>query len=385
MTIASDARYRSVQLSFNNNDATGGEILQLFAKPTGGAWSLARTFPVGTDEQVTTWEGALPVTDYALAIRYLNAQVPAVGYESQDPDAWTAATAAQSKGTVETSSAAVAWVDGVFLGAAQPVTLRWASAQLGVPYLLEKDAGAGFVTVAADYVGTSYAYTVPPGELDTTVTFRLTARRGAVVGPTAGTLDVLMTVVVGQPVITTHTFSEATAKVSLAWSAATAALQYVVEKNAGAGWVTVGTVAGLSLDYAILPAEANHDVDFRVTGQNGAVSGTPSAAVTVACTMTIGVGSVDALSELPCSLSGLPQRLTGTNTPPSGAVVSNQVECSVDGAVVETVTIGAVATTFNTSCFSGSNLVGHTGSARIRGVGSGGVFGLWSAPYTVVL
>lgn len=288
MTIAADPRYRSVRLVFDNNDARGNENVQLYAKALGGDWALARTFAVAGAEQETTWDTALPVTAYDIAFRYVSGNVPAVGYEGT-PDAWTAPTAAGSKSTVNTTSAAVAWgAAPSFVNAATPINLVWSSAQQDVPYLLEKDVGAGFVTVVSGLVATSYQYTIPGAELGTTVTFRVTARRGAVVGTTAGTLAVPMFITVGQPTWASATFSPATRVAALAWNAASNATTYLLEKNAGAGWTTVATLGATSYNYPVPDAEINTTVQFRVTGQNGATSGTVSATQNLAMTIVVG-------------------------------------------------------------------------------------------------
>ena len=265
--------------------------MQLFAKPAGGAWSLALTVPVAGAEQSITWDLALPLTLYSLALRYVNATTPGAGYESADPDLWTAASAAGAKTTVTTTSATVSNFAGAFVSAALPVPLTWESAQLGVPYLLEKDVGAGYVTVAADLVATSYPYTIPAGELGTTVAFRVTAKRGAVVGPSA-TLSVEMAIVIGTPVLAVPSFSAATKRVSLSWTAATSATSYRIEKNPGSGWSTIATVAALTSEYTISSAEANTTLSFRVTGLNGAVVGTASTPQSVACTIVIGTSTL---------------------------------------------------------------------------------------------
>ncbi len=287
MSLAADPRYRSIRLAFTNNNARGNELVQLFARITAGAWTLVRTFAVAGAEQVTSWDTALPVAFYDLAERYVSGGVPAVGYEGS-PDDWTAATAAGSKTTVTTSSADVAWVGGSFVDASTPVNLQWTSAQQDVPYLLEKDIGAGFVTVAADLVANNYQYTIPGAELGTTVTFRVTARRGAIAGPTAGTLDVPMFITVGQPTWASATFDPMTALVALVWNAAANATTYILEKNTGAGWSTVATLSATSFSYPILQAEVNTTVQFRVTGQAGTFTGTPSATQNVAMTTVVG-------------------------------------------------------------------------------------------------
>ncbi len=200
--ISADARYRSVLMQWVNNEQTGSEIVQVFARALGGSWNLVMSIAVGGGpEQSAVWDTAAPLTQYDLAFRYMNGVTPAVGYESSDPDSWTAATAPGSKASVTTSSEAVSWVSGSFTSPSAPVNLVWTSVQQNVPYLLEKsnDGGSTWTTVASGIVANTFAYAVPPGELNTTVEFRVTAENGLIVGPTAGVLSVAMMITIGTP------------------------------------------------------------------------------------------------------------------------------------------------------------------------------------------
>lgn len=280
MTISADPRYRTVSLAFVNNGALGDEVVQVFAKASGSIWSLVRSFAVAGGNQVSSWDSALPLTAYDVAMRYVNGSVPAVGYEGE-PDDWTAITAPQSKSTVTTTSAGVSWVGGVFVDASTPITLSWSSSQQGVPYLLEKNAGSGWVTVASDLVATSYVYTVDPAELGLTVDFRVTAQRGLVVGPSAGVRSVPMYIALGTPVLA-GTLDPTTNIVHLTWSAASGAAFYILEKNVnGAGWVTVSGVNPTAYDYTPLSSEIGIPVAFRVSANSGSSTGSPSNVVTL--------------------------------------------------------------------------------------------------------
>jgi len=287
MSLAADPRYRSVRVTWKNYDAQGGEYVQIFAKAAGGSWAVVQTVPVADLDQGADWATALPLTAYDLAMRFVNGTVPTEGYEG-DPDSWTAATAAQSKSTITTTSANITSFAGTFVSAGQPVNLVWASAQQNVPYLLEKNAGAGWVTVISGLVANSYAYTIPAGELNTTVQFRVTAQRGAVSGPTLS-CNVTMAITVGTPTWASASFAGATGTVSLAWNAAANATQYLVEKsvNGGASWTTLVVQAGLSYSYVISSGEANLTMKYRVTGQQGSYSSAASAVQDVATTIAI--------------------------------------------------------------------------------------------------
>lgn len=290
MSLSVDARYRTLTVSWVNHDALGAETVQVFAKPLGGAWSLVRSAPVMGVSQSTSWTTALPVQSYDVAIRYVNGGVSGVGYAGTDPDTWTAATAPGARTTMNTRSEVVTWVGGTFVNAATPIPLQWTSAQLGVPYLLEKNPGTGWVTVAAGLVDTTYLYTIPGAELSTTVQFRVTAQRGAIAGPSV-TASVAMIVTVGVSVLAVPSFNTATRVASFSWSAATNATGYRLEQstNGGSSWSTVVLQAGLTYGYNVPDAEINTTVQFRVFGTNGAISGAASNVQSVA--MTVAVGS----------------------------------------------------------------------------------------------
>jgi hypothetical protein len=287
--LASDARFRSVGLLWTNNLAVGDEIVQIFTRPVGGAWSIALSVPVGGSSQSATVSTFLPLTDYEIGLKFVRGSTSAVGYNG-DPTTWTAGTAPGSQQVVTTSSAPVNWVSGSFVDAATPIALTWASDQLNVPYLLEKDPGTGFVTVVSDLVATSYPYTIPPAELGTTVTFRVTAQRAAIVGPVAvPDRAVDMFIVVGQPAWVSAVWNSGTGIVALDWTDAANATSYVLEKtlNGGASWLPVATVSPSNYNYAPPVGEYNTTVGFRVTGKNGALSGPVSLTQNVILTIVL--------------------------------------------------------------------------------------------------
>jgi len=389
MSIAADTRYRNVSVSFLNNDQDGSELVQLLARPSGGNWSVQRTFPVAlTGDQEEAWATALPLTLYDVALRYMIGQTAAVGYESSDPDVWTSPHAAGSKGTVTTGCAAATGLDGTYTGAV--LRLTWACAQQNVPFLVEKSADgvSGWTSVVSDLVATAYDYTPAGGELNTTVYFRVTPKRGSVAGVVGGAVAIYVGIQVGQPTITSATFSDETAKVSLAWSAASSALQYIIEKDTGGGWTTVATVSTLTYDYSILSAEVNTTIDFRVTGKNGSVLGTPSTTASVPCPMVIGVPTLAALVKGPSGIGPSVTWSVTSNpfTPASGPVVSHQVEWSESGVPVLTQSVSATASFLSyTTALSYPSVHGVTVSVRARGVGAGPIYGAWTTPITIVV
>jgi hypothetical protein len=267
--IAADTRFRRIEVSWDNNLALGNETVQLFLKVAGGSWNIALSVPVVGAGQSAALDTALPVSDYEVAIRMTRLGGTTAGYEGNDPDAWTAATAPGAKALVTTTSAAVAWTGGSFVSNSAPVVLTWASAQVGVPYLLEKDAGAGWVTVAADLVATSYSYTIPAPELGTTVDFRVTAQRGSIVGPTAGVRSVVMDIIVPSPAWLSATFSPSTAIMALSWTSV-AASQYQLESSPdGVAWSARGTFPQSTTSAWLTPTSAEltaGQLFFRIRG-----------------------------------------------------------------------------------------------------------------------
>lgn len=330
MSLSANALYRSVSLSWNNYDASGSEFVQVYAKPSGGSWSLVLTVPVAGLDQTAEWGTALPLTAYEIAMRFVNVTVPTAGYEGADPDLWTAPTAAQSKTTVTTGCAAVTGLAGSFVNAASPVALSWICAQQGVTFLLEKNIGAGWVTVASGLTAQSYPYPIPGAELATTVQFRVTPRNGATSGTTSDAVSIYMGIIVGTPTWVSGTFAPTTASVTLTWLAATNALAYLVEKsaNGGASWSALATTGSLTLTSQITAAEANLTMKYRVTGQNGTVSGTPSAAQDVATTIAVGAPSnLQVVQAAPGSWY-----LSASWDAGTGSIVSYWLEASEDGA-----------------------------------------------------
>ncbi len=305
MSLAADPRYRSVTMQWQNNAETGTELVEVFAKPSGGSWGLVRTLAVGVTEQSATWDTAAPLTHYDLAMRYANKSTPAVGYESNDPDLWTAPTAAGSKSSVTTSSESVAWDTPIV--SATIATLKWTSAQQNAPYLLEKslDGGGSWSTVIANLIATSYAYTIPGGEANTTVRFRLTAQRDATVGPTAGTLDVFLGLAVGVPdlVALSATMSPGNAfPISLfayvSWSrtltGATATFAKLRHRDSGGGaWIEDATVAFSAVAIQDVPAQVDGFVPVGiVTGIVTAPTGSSETEVQVALGISDGAGGI---------------------------------------------------------------------------------------------
>lgn len=329
MTLAADARYRVVTGPFVNNNQEGNEVVQLLAKPAGGIWSVVRTFAVGAENQQASWETALPVTAYDMAMRYLVASVPAVGYESSDPDEWTAPTAADSKSTVTTTSAPATGLAGSFNQSTGKLNLSWACAQLEVPFLLEKSVdGSSWSTVIADLVATSYQYTPSGGELNTSLYFRVTPRRGSVSGPVGSSVLLYMGVQVGTPTWIAGTFNNALPlNVALSWNAAQDALTYQIERssNGGSSWSVIATVSTTTYNDAIDSSLTNKTLKYRLTGKNGSFTGSTSSVQDVDTTVVI--TSAVLLTAVQQGGAGS-NRIAVTFTPASGPV---QVQTVTNG------------------------------------------------------
>lgn len=300
--VAADTRFRRLDVSWDNNEALGNETVQIFLRAVGSSWNIALSVPVGGSSQSASLDTVLPLTEYDVAIRYFRLGATGVGYESADPDQWTAPTEAGAKGNITTTSAAVAWTGGSFTGASNPITLTWASAQAGVPYLLEKNPGSGWVTLASEYVGTSYTYVIPTVELNTTVQFRLTARRGAIVGPTAGTYSILMDIVVPPPSWVTSTWSAANGAVTLVFTTQQG-LSYEWQKSPDAlAWAAVSSLPTAtqtthSTVYAPTTAEVTvGQLYFRVRARQGAYTSDWAVTAAVALTLNLPAPNITAVS-----------------------------------------------------------------------------------------
>jgi hypothetical protein len=371
--LATNPAFRSVNLQWTNNGQTGTEVVQIFAELAGsGGWSLVLTVPVtNISDQQTTWDTALPVAEYNLAMRYVNTPTPATGYENTDPDLWTAPTAAGSKGTVETTANAVTWGSAAFVNAATPIALNWSSAQNPGVYLLEKsnDGGSTYTTVASDLVANGYSYAIPSGELGTTVIFRLTAQRDAIVGPSAGTLAVTMALTLSAPTWNSATFSVATGWITLSWNAGANSNLTAVQKSndGGVTWTTIATTAILTYTYVPQSSEYNTTLDFRLIGESGATQGPPSTTESVPLTVPLGAPVVSSVTWSAGGALGYGTIFVGVSDPGAtgwmvrfGSMNGSWVYSVVSGAATVQVPVSPPNPNWGTSAggppASGSNL-----------------------------
>lgn len=303
--LAPNPLYRAIHCEWTNNEASGSELVQLLVRLSGSSWLPISIFAVSGLDQTAAWDTALPLAEYDLAMRFLNGATPAVGYESDDPDDWTAATAADSKSTITTSCEPVAWVSAVYSGGIE--TLTWTSAQQGVPYLLElsTDGGVTYTTLAANLVATSYAYPVPTGQLNTTVRFRLTAQRDLIVGPTAGTIDAFLGIAVGIPTLVAARAYSTVVGINTQWTytayvswlkgtatAAAAFIQLQYRDHVGPGpWIAGPVAAFAAPDVGSVPVQPDGFVPVGIATFTTAADRDSSALdVQVALGVTDGSG-----------------------------------------------------------------------------------------------
>ena len=208
MTIASDAHYRSIALGWTNHAQIGTDVVQIFARPRDGAWSIVSS--VGVDpgsSQTASWDTALPVCYYDLAVRYIESGVVKTGYEGSDPDAWTGATVAGSKQTLTTSCAAFSISTCTYdvSGGVGIVTLVAASSQIGAPIEWQKSTNGGSTWTSIGFSTSSYAfnYNVTVGETDSVLLFRVRPYRASstpVTGAFSGYSGVYCGIRIGVPV-----------------------------------------------------------------------------------------------------------------------------------------------------------------------------------------
>lgn len=303
MSIAADPNYRSVHIQWLNVDAVGDEKVQVLTRPTGGSWGVSMATAVSIGEQELDWDTALPLTTYDIALRLTRGGAPTTGYDG-DPDFWSAPTAAQSKGSVLTGCAPITDLTGTFVNASTPVSLEWVCAQLGVTFKMEKstNGGATWTVLATGMTGRSYAYTVPVGEVGTTVMFRVTAMNGATAGPYL-IAWIAMQITIGATVLTAGAFDPATGRVGLSWTQPTNAQYVRIEANyGGTGWGTIGTfVPPGTLSYTVsVPTQyINTVVQYRASGQNGSIVGPYSNVANVDCAISLGAPVLSASYNTP--------------------------------------------------------------------------------------
>lgn len=91
----------SIQVTIDNVDAEGDELMEMWAKPSGGSWTKNDTvFVTGDPQQVENLNDLTPGTDYDLAFRYRRGTSYTAGYESDDPSQWPSESRATATTTL---------------------------------------------------------------------------------------------------------------------------------------------------------------------------------------------------------------------------------------------------------------------------------------------
>lgn len=176
---------READFTWDAHALIGGEVAEIFVKPDGGAWELKGT-GLAADEAVTL-PGFKALLHYIFAIRFTKDGLAASGYESADPDDWTADTAPDAKGDFTTSctppaALTVAW--SRTSSTAHKVTANFTLAELdlGIRLYQSDDGTSGWAEVeeaALPYDTRTLDHVVADALLATTKYFRVTAFRGA--------------------------------------------------------------------------------------------------------------------------------------------------------------------------------------------------------------
>lgn len=198
--IAADNASRKLNLSWTNNAANGDELVDIFVKPTGGAWTLFASVPVGAASQSQSFaSGFDPLQTYTIAMRYRRGTQVGTGYTGSDPDAWTAPTAPGARQTLTFSCATPTQPSGTWsrVSASQAeVAMAWTLTDLYVDVAVQKSTdNVNWTTVTTLAGGTtprSYTYVQQPGEGATTLYLRVRPVRGVTNGTASTSRSVWM-------------------------------------------------------------------------------------------------------------------------------------------------------------------------------------------------
>jgi hypothetical protein len=183
---------RQVTLDFDTNALIGDETWEVFGRPSGGTWSVLSAFAAsGTGSESLTVPGFDALADYDIAVRAVRRGIATPGYESDNPDLWTASTAGDSETTVETTCSApvlttIAWqrIDAD----TQRLTITLTLAELGVGLELQDspDGSTGWALVHTYPTPTddrSVTFDPPNTEAGTARWYRMRAVRATLLGP----------------------------------------------------------------------------------------------------------------------------------------------------------------------------------------------------------
>lgn len=194
---ATNQLYRKVSVTWNNlGSYLGTESYEVYAKASGGTWSLKTTVAHnGASSQSLTMTGFDPLRDYSIAVRATRTGTYTSGYEDSDPDNWSAGTAALSKTTVQTSCGTPVMTTALWTrvsGSQESLALAFTLADVAAPFIVEKSSDNASWSTVATYAGPSYPrtinYTLPGADLGTSRYFRVTPQRGSITGTSATSL-----------------------------------------------------------------------------------------------------------------------------------------------------------------------------------------------------
>lgn len=88
-----------LRIQWTNNNLTGGEIIEIWLKPSGGTWSRHTALPAGGTSQQTEIDNLQPGRNHNIATRYRRGTRYSPDSSSNNPDDWPAS----QKGTASTT------------------------------------------------------------------------------------------------------------------------------------------------------------------------------------------------------------------------------------------------------------------------------------------
>ena len=204
---------REVTVTWDNlGSYIGSESYEVYVKPSGGTWTLHTTVPHNNaSAQTLVMTGLVPLTAYSIAIRATRSGLYTTGYADASPDDWSAGTAALSKTTVTTAAEIPVMLSGRWYQtpgvSGDFVEVSFSRGDTGgVPFIFEKSADNSTWVEVAAYPSpgaiTSVVYTAASGETEASMYFRITPKRGSVVGTSATGLLVYI-----GPTVASHGFA----------------------------------------------------------------------------------------------------------------------------------------------------------------------------------
>ncbi len=147
----------TLNVVWTNNDHAGDEIIEIWMKPTGGAWGQEDAVSVGTMNQNHDVTGLAAGTDHEIALRFRRGALYTAGYTSGDPDVWPAG----AKGTGTTLLTAPVldstdWnrVDGV----SERGHVTFTPAHAAEDVVVRRDTAEIATVTAATHGGAQYTY-----------------------------------------------------------------------------------------------------------------------------------------------------------------------------------------------------------------------------------